>query len=281
MLIRKTAPKFGRMLMLACLTAIGMPNVAWAGVTCNTSGDLRETVETLLGYQQGAEVWDDVNVALGIIPSAAIGENVREFTGSTAEKLLELQKLCSTIVSKDPVEQYFYVIDKLFSSTAMAPWVSMNVEVGKAILANANNIVSNTVERAIGADNFTSLDFKISLSQYRRFGWNKEISGKELKAGNFLRLARVIVRNKKNRNDVRFAPINPSFESASPVHIYLTSGGFIDGHGNPSEVNLFFDLLWKNGQRSIVPVASNYYKVSQHQVIFPFVLKNDNFVLDR
>lgn len=263
---------------------------AMAGVNCNTGSGLADTARDLLGYQQGAESWDDINIALGIIPDAAISENVRSVTESADDilgKLKELQELCQLIADKDPVEQYFYAVNKLFSKQPMAGWVSLNVQMAKSIVRDANNIAANSVANAIDRSSAAGVHFAIELSQYG-WAWNRAIVGKELKAGNHLRLARLLIRNKITGLSTKWV-LGPSFECGFvpgecnyPLVTDLFDGStLIDGGIDINSNHLFLDLLWKNGQRTVVPVARGYYNTANLQVKFPFMIKNGSYVLNK
>jgi hypothetical protein len=253
-----------------------------AALNCQVGSTLQEVAQNVLGIQRGAETADDINVALGIIPDAIISERVREATENAGDLLGKIGKLrdyCELIAAKnDPVEQYFRGIDLLFAATPMAPWVTVNLDMARIIVNGAKNISDGVLSDTLLFSEGVGVQFAVSVSKHRRVFWNLSLTGDALKQSNLLRRARLLVRPMDTAQPRRAIEL-----SVKPdVVAYRLDFGLNDFGIDPATNHLFFEFLWKNGQRSVVPLARGYYKSQVGPTaLFPFVLKGQNMVLDR
>lgn len=268
---------------LALVMGMASASGSHAALNCQAGSTLQEVAQNVLGIQRGAETADDINVALGIIPEAIISERVREATENAGELLSKISKLreyCKLIAAKnDPVEQYFLGIDLLFASTPMAPWVTLNVDMARVIVASANSISANRLSDSLLYQEGVGVNVHVEVRKYRKFHlWNLWLTGDSLKQSDPLRQARLLVRPKTGggQTQVRDLAVERQATSYQVVND-LSVFGF-----DPKSNHLFFEFLWKNGQRSVVPLANGFYKSGAGpSAVFPFLLKDQNMVLDR
>lgn len=270
------------------IVAAAMSGPALAALDCDLGSSLQSAAQKALEVQQGAELMDDINLGLGLIPSAIISERVREATESVDQvlgRIAKLREYCELLAAKsDPVEQYFKAVDLLFSSTPMAAWVSNDVEMARVIVSRANAIASGIVSDSLRYSGGAGVRITAEVYRYNRILWNERLTGRKLKDGNHLRRARLWVRRAGSSSSDGPFPLATGFDSAYPTahELSLNLNDQVEAYSlDLNNDKLFVEFLWKNGQRSLVPLAPGFYKTGGLAVIFPFVIKNQTMVLDR
>lgn len=253
-----------------------------ASINCNIGSDVKDALLGVLGKTDGAETSYNLATGLGLISNNMIIDRAIDIKKNSTETLNTLSKLrsyCAAFESKDVVTQYFAALNLVFGSTPMSPLIKEYVKMGTFIVNRSNAIAEGTVAGALGNEGY-SLILSVSVSDYRWY-WNKQIVGQVLKDQNHIISTRILSKIKVLSGAEPSVYIVAPTLKAYPLKIDLGGEGVLKDLGVDLTNNFaFVEITWKTGQISMVPIASGYYKSSNLNLTFPFVLREGVYALD-
>lgn len=253
-----------------------------ASINCNIGSDVDDALLGVLGKTDGAEMSYNIATGLGLISNKMIIDSAIEIKKNRIETLNTLSKLrsyCVAFESKDVVTQYFAALNLVFGSTPMSPLIKEYVKMGTFIVNRSNAIAEGTVAGAL-ANEGVGLILSVSIADYRWI-WNKQIVGQVLKDQNHIISTRILGKVKVLTNSEPHIYVVAPTLATYPLKIDIGGAGVLNDLGVDLVNNFaFVEITWKTGQISMVPIASGYYKSSNLNLTFPFVLREGVYALD-
>jgi hypothetical protein len=104
-----------------------------SGVDCAAGSTLQDKADGLIKK-------------LGLIPDQVLGDRIAKTlksAKSTSDAITEVRDLCIAVRSKDGIDAYFYALGKLSAGLPMAPYISAEINAGKAIIKEGLRIANH------------------------------------------------------------------------------------------------------------------------------------------
>lgn len=217
---------------------------------------------------------DDFVNKIGVIPST-LNDKVISYVNnkikSTAKVVHDFSELCMAAQSKNGIEAYFYVLDKLTSGAPASAYYSQQINAGRKIVEQAHAIANNLAFSGLYNNLGLATDITLTISKEKSslFNWFPE-KYSAYEANSLLAAMRLVVKTKDN-NMMATQPLwkcsdDLCSSKTNGVKILRTSVGeslsnLTDGD---SIKELYIELTWNNGQVSLIPIRNNFLETTAY-----------------
>jgi hypothetical protein len=285
----KSFTKKPKLKALSIYTAVVLLSFAYAEAShaetfsCSSAIETSEKFENLINDLSSDQV--------GVFSKNAAGKIIKEKIKSARETTGEVLELCAVIQGKDPIDAYFYALNKLASSAGpLGGYMKQQVKAGQAILAAGRKIANSEGFSRLNLDyGFLTFDIKIENDSWF---YNNTMS--MTKARNKIRAIKLVAKTAYGNIEGDLSEVteptapcieranNPAYDCSYWMTRYK-NGGYggalkyqIGGFSYPDQV-VFFHVEFVDGNKIYIPLASGQpgLTVSNNSVELTFISYSD------
>jgi hypothetical protein len=240
-----------------------------SGVNCAAGSTLQEKSDGLIKK-------------LGLIPDQVLGDRIAKTLKSakgTSDALTEVRDLCVAAQSKDGIDAYFYALGKLSAGLPMAPYISAEINAGKAIVKEGLRIANHVAFSGFFDNLAAATYFNVTVVKKScRWLWQRcdyysatEIDQKVSAASILYRTASGAT---KESGPLWLCSDELCSNKGNGVRIYqITVGEALASEGE-ALTEAFLKLTWASGQVSMIALRSGAVDASGFKFSVDFAENN-------
>ncbi len=240
-----------------------------SGVDCAFGGTLQDKADGLIKK-------------LGLIPDQVLGDRIAKTLKSakdTSDTISEVRDLCAAVQSKDGIDAYFYALSKLSAGLPMAPYISAEINAGKAIVKEGLRIANHVAFSGLYDNLGVATYFNVTVvRKSRRWLWQRcdyytatEIHQKISAASILYRTASGAT---KESDALWLCSDNLCSNKSNRVRYYQIMIGEALASEGEALTEAYLKLTWVNGQVSMIALRNGAIDASGFKFNVDFAENN-------